>query len=412
MIIYQLTDLIVFVSLLASLLLLGMRKNVTHFLSLITLLYCYYDWIYLQLKDATHYEMVFISGYTKEIAIYILISALLIKSIAIKMNFLRVAISLIIILVASVIGISSQGFSDFIIGFNSYIPMLLLLFVLRVLRREIDINKYLYVVIIAVIIPNVCYSIYQYLYYTRLENFWFYDAFIHSGFALNEWDYFRGDSVRVFGFFSNTLSLTFFCFFTVLGILTYLRLGRFVFAALTITPMLLSGTRTVFISLFLYFALIFIYKANIPRKLKKYLYFGTWISAFLSTLFIILTLSSEESSLGRVVQWSDAIKELISNPLGHGIGYAGVGLTIWPDSNVIAFIYMAGVIALFTTLYIVYAYSKILSFSDNLSFLFMILSLFVAMYQNISPTIMLPIIALGINKRILNYNVKYKLMSK
>lgn len=408
MIIYQLTDVVVLICLLAALILLGLKKNVTQFFSLLTLLYCYYDWIYLQLKDATSYEMVFLSGFAKEISIYILIAVLLIKSAMIKKHLFKVMLSMFLIIFASAVGISSHGFSDFIVGFNSYIPMLLLLFVMRMLEREIDITKYLYLVVIAVIIPNFYYSIYQYIYYTNLENFWFYDAFIHSGFALNEWDYFRGDTVRVFGFFSNTLSLTFFCYFTLLGILTYLRAGRFIFAAMAITPMLISGTRTVFIALAVYFALIVIYKVNVPNKLKTYLYFGTWLSAFLSTLIVILNFSSEESSLGRVVQWNDALNEIISNPLGHGIGYAGVGLKIWPDSNVIAFIYMAGILALITTIYIVYIYSKRLSLSYNLSFLFIILALFVAMYQNISPIIMLPVIALSINKRVLNFNINDK----
>jgi len=378
---------------------LGLKKNVTAFISLLTVLYCYYDWVYLQLKHYTNYEMFFLSGYSKEIAIYLLMTFFVFYTASNKKKIATVMPAILLIMLASIMGILNQDFSAFLVGFNSYIPMLLMSFVFRVCDREIDITKYLYCVMLTVVIPNVVYSIYQFVYYKQLEDFWFYDSFMHSGFELNEWDYFRDNAVRVFGFFSNTLSLTFFCFFTLLGVLTYIKRGKLVLTSFALIPMFLSGTRTVFISLFVYIMLMLIYKIKMPTGLKKHLYVFTWASAFISTLLIILTLSSEASSLGRVVQWQNAINELILHPLGHGIGYAGVGLTIWPDSNVIAFIYMVGCIAIGGIIYTVYKISRKLSLSQNLSFLFILLALFVAMYQNVSAVIMLPIIALIIDKR-------------
>lgn len=407
MIIFELVDVIAFIFLLYTLIVFGLKKNVTAFISLLTVLYCYYDWIYLQLKHYTDYEIFFLSGYSKEIAIYLLITFFVIYTAINKKNIATIMPPILVLILASIIGILKQDFSAFVVGFNSYIPMLLMLFVLRVNDRQIDITKYLFFVMITVVVPNVVYSLYQFAYYNRLEDFWFYNAFIHSGFELNEWDYFRDNSVRVFGFFSNTLALTFFCFFTLLGILTYIKRGKIILASFVLIPMFLSGTRTVFIGLLVYAMLMLIYKVKMPTKLKGYLYIFTWTSTFIGTMLVILTLSTEASSLGRVVQWQNAINELILNPLGHGIGYAGVGLSIWPDSNVIAFIYMIGCIAIAGIIYTVYKFSRKLSLSQNLSFLFLLLALFVAMYQNVSAIIMLPIIALVIDKRTNISNAKF-----
>ncbi|WP_210435863.1 hypothetical protein, partial [Citrobacter freundii] len=61
-------------------------------------------------------------------------------------------------------------------------------------------------------------------------------------------------------------------------------------------------------------------------KLKTYSYILLVLIGFIGTLFIIVNLSGDLSSLGRVTQWTDVLTDLKSNPLGHGVGFAGVGL--------------------------------------------------------------------------------------
>lgn len=393
MLVIQFFDYLYFLILLISLVYTGLRRDVTFFFIILTLLYCYYDWMYLWAKDYTAYEINLISGYAKDVAIYLLDIAI-IFSLIVKFRTMKLmALILTLLIIVSTFGIANNGIKDYVVSFNSYIPLLLLLMSLLYRGCFVDKQKFLYVIFAFVIIPNSIYSIYQYINYDTINDFWFYKSYNAMGLVLNSWDYFRDGLVRPFGFFSNTLSLTFFCFFILLGIFLYVKKGKNLCIVITIIPIILSGTRTVIIIGLLSIILLSIRKIKANYKVKFVIYVLTIVIAFVGTLYVIVSLSSDLSSLGRVIQWASVLADLNLNPLGHGIGYAGVGLTVWPDSNVIAFMYMTGYLAVVTCLIMIFLFSYKFAYSDDLSSFFLLIMLFSAMFQNVSAVILLPIVA-------------------
>ncbi|EMO2077982.1 TPA: hypothetical protein L0163_000305 [Citrobacter freundii] len=402
MLVIQIFDVVFFLIILITLLLSGLKRDTTLFFVLLTCLYGYYDWIYLLAKDYVNHSIVLISGYAKEIAVYLLCMIYMGRLFLNHNKYQQVLLTLSILIVISVLGIMNNGLSNYFIGFNSYVPMLLLL--IAICQTDAFVNKknYINACFILIVLPNAIFALYQYYNYHMIKDFWFYDSFMNMDLALNEWDYFREGFVRPFGFFSNTLSLAFFCFFIFVGSSVYSKNSKILVMLISLIPALLSGTRTIFLVAVLFFCLLFLYKIRMHYKLKTYSYILLVLIGFIGTLFIIVNLSGDLSSLGRVTQWTDVLTDLKSNPLGHGVGFAGVGLEKWPDSNVIAYIYMAGYIGLVIALYFLIKISAVLSKDGNQSYIFLLLILYVALFQNVSAVIMLPIIAMSVKSRVDN----------
>lgn len=396
MILIQIYDVILFLIFIAVFLYTGMKRDLTIFFILLTLFYCYYDWVYLLTKNYVNYSITFISGYAKELSVYILCLLFIGIRIVKYRKYKEMVPAVIVLTATSTLGIINYGLNAFLISFNSYVPMFLFLIILCQMNCYTNKIKYLNACFILVVIPNSIYALYQYYFYHAISDFWFYDAFKDMDLALNEWDYFRNGYVRPFGFFSNTLSLTFFCFFVLAGASIYLKKFKFTSMIIAFIPALLSGTRTVFIVFFLFICLLVVYKIKMHYKLKTYMYIFVILASFIGTLYTIVSLSGDLSSLGRVVQWVDVLSDIKNNPLGHGIGYAGVGLEKWPDSNIIAFIYMTGYIGVFYSLYFLIKLSVLLSKTSNQSYLLLLLTLYVALFQNISSVMFLPILAISI----------------
>lgn len=405
MLVIQIFDAVFFFIILIALLQSGLKRDITLFFVLLTCLYGYYDWIYLLAKDHANYSIVFISGYAKEIAVYLLCVIYIGRLFLNHSKYKQVLLTLAILVVISVLGVINNGIKNYLISFNSYIPMLLLL--IAMCQTDTYVNKKYYInsCFVLIVLPNTIFALYQYYNYHIIKDFWFYDAFMNMDLALNEWDYFREGVVRPFGFFSNTLSLAFFCFFIFVGSSVYSKNSKILVMLISLIPALLSGTRTIFLVAVLFFCLLFIYRIRIHYKIKTYSYILLFLTGFIGTLLVIVTLSSDLSSLGRVTQWTDVLTDLKSNPFGHGVGFAGVGLEKWPDSNIIAFIYMTGYIGLVIALYFLIKISGVLSKSGSQSYIFLLLMLYVALFQNISTVIMLPIMAMSIKSRVDNYGV-------
>ena len=402
MLVIQIFDVVFFLIILITLLLSGLKRDTTLFFVLLTCLYGYYDWIYLLAKDYVNHSIVLISGYAKEIAVYLLCMIYMGRLFLNHNKYQQVLLTLSILIVISVLGIMNNGLSNYFIGFNSYVPMLLLL--IAICQTDAFVNKknYINACFMLIVLPNAIFALYQYYNYHMIKDFWFYDSFMNMDLALNEWDYFREGFVRPFGFFSNTLSLAFFCFFIFVGSSVYSKNSKILVMLISLIPALLSGTRTIFLVAVLFFCLLFLYKIRMHYKLKTYSYILLVLIGFIGTLFVIVNLSGDLSSLGRVPQWTDVLTDLKSNPLGHGVGFAGVGLEKWPDSNVIAYIYMAGYIGLVIALYFLIKISAVLSKDGNQSYIFLLLILYVALFQNVSAVIMLPIIAMSVKSRVDN----------
>lgn len=396
MLVIQLFDAIFFFIILFFLLRSGLKRDTTRFFVMLTCLYSYYDWFYLLAKDYFNYSIIFISGYAKEIAVYLLCVIYMSKLFLSYNKYKQVLLTFAILVAISLLGIMNNGLSNYLVSFNSYMPILLLLIAMCQTDTYVNKKSYINVCFVLIVLPNTIFALYQYYNYHAIEDFWFYDSFMNMDLALNEWDYFREGYVRPFGFFSNTLSLAFFCFFIFVGSSVYSKYSKIPVMLISLIPALLSGTRTIFLVGVLFFCLLLLYRIKMHYKLKAYSFILLVLIGFIGTLFIIVTLSGDLSSLGRVIQWTDVLIDLKNNPLGHGFGFAGVGLEKWPDSNIIAFIYMAGYIGIIVALYFLIKISGALSKGENKSYIFLLLILYVALFQNISAVIMLPIVALSL----------------
>jgi hypothetical protein len=75
--------------------------------------------------------------------------------------------------------------------------------------------------------------------------------------------------------------------------------------------------------------------------------FVSVLAAFLLVLFIIVLSSDDLSALSRIVQWASAVQSLVNYPLGIGYARVGIGREVWPDSQVIAYIYIFGITSAF-----------------------------------------------------------------
>ncbi|MEQ1962904.1 hypothetical protein ABLB69_06970 [Xenorhabdus khoisanae] len=391
-------DIFLFIIFSIIMIILGVRRDATPFLIFLTVSYTYYDWIYLNLKELTGFDVMFISGYAKEFSVYILISLFLLKIIQKSRSFFYFFLALYMIEMV-IMGIVKYPFRDFLISFNSYFSLLLLFFCMHSLNSIVDKKVYLNFVILYVFIPGTMYSIYQYYAYHYVSDFWFYNSYIELELPIKVWDYFRNNNVRPFGFFTTTLSLTFLSLFILVSSLKFKIRFRIIIIPLALLMIYLSGTRTVFLVLILFLILVTILKIKLNTSLKSKLFLTSMISIFTVTIIYILNFSSDLSSLGRVLQWQNVISFIISHPIGAGIGYAGIGLSVWPDSNLIAFVYMGGWITILLFLYIVGKNAKFLALSNDDQYIFILISLFLSLFQNIGFLSFVIIIALCLKKK-------------
>lgn len=314
------------------------------------LLLFYHDYLFLNL------EMIFgltggrIAAAWKEmILLMLLLSLIAIKLFSKHNKFLLASVlflfALIIQGMITSIFVFNDSISTTLLGSKEYIfPILIivLLFYFPSVKNSIKVNCN--IVFWFVLFPNFIFGLWQFFNVVEMSDIWFFDIFTRKGFELEEYNYFREGRFRTTGFFVGTLeygataAILFMAFFSLKGE----QLSFFKMFVLMIM-ILMSQSRTFLIGIvlfiFLYYTLFVI--KNFYRRM--FFSFISVLVAFLVILYIVFISSNDLSALSRIVQWTNAVQSLINYPFGIGYARVGIGKEVWPDSQVIAYIYIFGV---------------------------------------------------------------------
>lgn len=358
----------------------SLRVNFTIILCAFTIFLAYYDFTFLMLKDNLAYYEPFITSALYDVFVFLLFLIAILQ--VVKNKIINVPCFFIIFFIAllAVNGLLHYDLSSVLVGYRSYISILLLSFSLLVCGKKVSLNKYMAFLIIFIFMPNVLFSFYQYINYSKVEDFWFYSAYDNLGLELFYWDFFRDDIIRPFGFFTSTLGIGFLSLAVFMYSIRYKYKFRSLILILSLVAMYLTGVRTILLAGVLFVSLNFLLSKDFPLK-KTVLYLSVPVSFFV-TIVAIKYFSSDLSALGRIYQWSEVAKFVLYNPIGTGIGIVGPGMTYWPDSQLIAFLYMGGGVS-----FILYFYCYNLLFKKMIGYHFAVSSscvlFYLMLFQNI-----------------------------
>lgn len=344
-----------------------------------TIFTAYYDFAFLTLKvELDYYQPFAISAlYDVFVLMFFLKSLLNTESKNVNVTLLLVFTLFIIFN-----GIINFGISDVVLGYRSYVSTLLLLIGILIKKPDLDFKYYLNALIVFVFLPNIAYAIYQVGFYKTPESFWFYSAYQSLNLEIMPWDFFRNEMLRPFGFFTSTLGLGFLSLLVFMGAFYYHSgIVKYLLMTSSLITILLTGVRGILLSLIIY---LFMYSISLIRlpTFKKYIYLGSIPAFFIITLGAIYYGTNEPSALHRLTQWKNVLDFLYFNPFGLGVGSAGQGLMVWPDSQVISYLYMGGVISVFLFLY---CYCRFIKhyFKNGFVISFFISLCYLCLFQNI-----------------------------
>jgi len=345
-----------------------------------TIFTAYYDFMFLTLKVELGYYQPFAIG-----ALYdVFVLMFFLKSLLVSTRSKSFNVKLLLMFTLFIIfnGLIHFGVSDVILGYRSYVSTLLLLIGILIKKPDLDFKYYLNAIIVFVFVPNITYAIYQMENYKTLESFWFYSAYQFLNLDIMPWDFFRNEMLRPFGFFTSTLGLGFLSLLVFMGAFYYHSgITKYLLMTSSFITILLTGVRGVLLSLIIY---LFMYSISFIRfpSFKKYIYLGSIPAFFIITLGAIYYGTNEPSALHRLTQWNNVLDFLYFNPFGLGVGSAGQGLMVWPDSQLISYLYMGGVISIFLFFYCYYRFIKY-HFQNGFVISLFISLCYLCLFQNI-----------------------------
>ncbi|MGY4108424.1 hypothetical protein [Aeromonas encheleia] len=345
-----------------------------------TIFTAYYDFMFLTLKVELGYYQPFAIG-----ALYdVFVLMFFLKSLLVSAGSKSFNVKLLLMFTLFIIfnGLIHFGVSDIILGYRSYVSTLLLLIGILIKKPDLDFKYYLNALIVFVFVPNITYAMYQMEYYKTLESFWFYSAYQFLNLEIMPWDFFRNEMLRPFGFFTSTLGLGFLSLSVFMGAFYYHSgIIKYLLMTSSFITILLTGVRGILLSLIIY---LFMYSISFIRfpSFKKYIYLGSIPAFFIITLGAIYYGTNEPSALHRLTQWKNVLDFLYFNPFGLGVGSAGQGLMVWPDSQFISYLYMGGVISIFLFFYCYYRFIKY-HFQNGFVISLFISLCYLCLFQNI-----------------------------
>lgn len=345
-----------------------------------TIFTAYYDFIFLMLKVELGYYQPLAVG-----ALYdVFVLMFFLKSLLVNAENKNFNVKLLLIFTLFIIsnGLVHFGVSDVVSGYRSYVSTLFLLIGILITKPSLDFKYYLNALIVFVFVPNIAYAMYQMEYYKSLESFWFYRAYQFLDLEVMPWDFFRNEMLRPFGFFTSTLGLGFLSLLVFMGAFYYYNgLAKYLLMASGFITIILTGVRGILLSLIIF---LFMYGISYIRyaSFKRYIYLSSLPALFIITLGAIYFGTDEPSALHRLTQWRNVFYFLYSNPFGLGVGSAGQGLMVWPDSQFISYLYMGGIISIMIFFYCYYNVIKCLCQNGFAISLFISLC-YLCLFQNI-----------------------------
>lgn len=313
-----------------------------------TIFTAYYDFIFLTLKVELSYYQPFAAS-----ALYdVFVLMFFLKSLLVNAENKSLNVKLLLMFTVFIMfnGFINFGVSEIFLGYRSYVSTLFLLIGVLISKPDLNFKSYLNALIVFVFIPNIGYAIFQMGSYKSLEHFWFYSAYQSLGLEIMPWDFFRHEILRPFGFFTSTLGLGFLSLLVFMGAFYYSGFIKYFLLISSFILILLTGVRGILLSLIIY---LFMYSISFTRftSFKKYMYLSSIPILFIITVGVIYFGSNEPSALYRLTQWKNALDFLYANPFGLGAGSAGQGLMVWPDSQLISYLYMGGGISMILLFY-------------------------------------------------------------
>ncbi|WP_217542765.1 O-antigen ligase family protein [Vibrio metschnikovii] len=330
------------------------NKKISHsinfpFVTFCTLLF-YHDFIFLNLSFFLNDNNFILSSGWKEVFLFLCLFLIFFNKVFSKNKRQNVFISIIIFFIIthglfSSIFISKDTIFSALISSKGYIfSLLMIVLCLYGYKCNFKLDRTLNVIFYLVLIPNFLFGLWQYFNVMDISDIWFSDILEDKGFELKEFNYFRNGNFRVSGFFVGSLeyaataAIFLMAFFTIRNKrLSYFKI------ALTLIMLYLSQSRTFFIGIIL-FILMYYFLFGIKSFYKRFLFSSFSILFLFFIVLLIISLTSKDlSALSRIIQWKDAVEFIISKPLGAGYTRVGIGKDIWPDSLIIAYMYIYGV---------------------------------------------------------------------
>lgn len=308
-----------------------------------TIFTAYYDFIFLTLKvELSYYQPFAVSAFYDVFVLMFFLKSLLVNT---EKKSFNVKLLLMFTLFIILNGFINFGVSEVLLGYRSYVSTLFLLIGVLINKPDLNFKFYLNALIVFVFAPNMGYTIFQMGNYKSLENFWFYSAYQFLELEIMPWDFFRHEILRPFGFFTSTLGLGFLSLLVFMGAFYYGGVIKYLLLISSFIIILLTSVRGILLSLIIF---LLIYSISFTRftSFKKYIYLSSIPVLFIITVGFIYFGTDEPSALHRLTQWKHALDFLYVNPFGLGVGSAGQGLMVWPDSQLISYLYMGGIISL------------------------------------------------------------------